>query len=120
MENRKNICLNRMIYNLGTGKTGTLVAVIEEILYSSNQCVLVCANSNSACDELTSRLLKVSKKKAIFRMYAKSYNPAKMGQEIEQCSNYHAGQFTYPSLEYLYEFRVVICTLLTAGHIMRV
>lgn len=93
--------------------------MIEEIVCSSNKCVLVCANSNAACDEITLRLLKILKKHEIFRMYAKSYHTAKVDVNIRQCYNYYRGQFKYPCLKYLYGFRVVVSTLLTAGHIMR-
>ena len=103
----------------GTGKTRTLVAVIEEIVRSSNKYVLVCANSNAACDEITLRLVKVLKKHEIFRMYAKSFNESKVDASIKQCCNYYRGRFQYPCLQYLYGFRVVVCTLLTSGHLMR-
>lgn len=103
----------------GTGKTRTLVAAIEQIIRSSNNCILVCANSNAACDEITGRLLKVFKVGEIFRMYAKSHNERNIDSEIKKCSNLVNGQFRIPSLKYLYSFRIVICTLLTAGCISR-
>ncbi|XP_055306550.1 putative helicase MOV-10 [Sitodiplosis mosellana] len=107
----------------GTGKTGTLVATIEEIVRSSNKFVLVCANSNNACDEIAKRLIGVLKVGEIFRMYAQSYSASKLDNNIKQCCNYYpeksGGKFIYPSLSYLYQFRVLICTLLTAGHLMR-
>lgn len=100
----------------GTGKTRTLVAAIEEIVRSTNKCILVCACSNAACDEITQRLLQKLKTNEIFRMYAKSYNTAKI---IKTCSNFIQGEFRFPSLKFLYKFRVVICTLLTAGNLVR-
>lgn len=103
----------------GTGKTGTLVAAIEEIIRSSNNCVLVCANSNAACNEIAGRLLKVFGKNEIFRLFAKTYNEKNVGSEIKKCSNFVKGQFRFPCLKYLYKFRVVICTLQTAGCISR-
>lgn len=103
----------------GTGKTRTLVVAIEVIVRSSKGRVLVCANSNAACDEITVRLLKVFKTTEIFRMYAKSYNKSNVSTEIMKCSNFVKGQFRIPKLKYLYGFRVVICTLLTAGCISR-
>lgn len=104
---------------LGTGKTRTLVAAIEEITRSSNNRILVCANSNAACDEITCRLLKVFKKGELFRMYAKSYNERNVNNKILTCSNFRKGRFSIPCLKYLYSFRVVICTLLTAGCLSR-
>lgn len=100
----------------GTGKTRTLIASIEQIIRSTDCCILVCANSNAACDEITQRLLKVLRTKEIFRMYAKSYNKA---NAIKTCSNLFEGEFRYPSLKFLYKFRVVICTLLTSGNLVR-
>lgn len=118
----KNICKmkNSVPYLIfgpaGTGKTRTLVAAIEEIVRSTSGSVLVCANSNAACDEITQRLLSVLKSHEIFRIYAKSYNVEK---SIKNCSNWFEGQFRFPCLKYLYSFRVVICTLLTAGNLVR-
>lgn len=114
---------NRLPYLLfgpaGTGKTRTLVTAVENIVRSTNGRVLVCANSNAACDEFTERLLKVMNTKEIFRMYAKSYNIRNVSKEIIKCSNFKEGQFRIPKLKHLYTFRVVICTLLTAGCISR-
>lgn len=103
----------------GTGKTRTLVAAIEEIVRSTRKCVLVCANSNAACDEVTERLLAVLKKREIFRMYAKSYDKRKISEEIEPICNFTGGEFRFPTLEYLYKFRVLVCTLVTSGCLVR-
>lgn len=107
----------------GTGKTRTIVATIEEILSSSlgssNDFILVNVNSNAACDEIAQRLLQLVEPHTIFRMYAKSYNDTKVNINIKKCYNYYQGEFKYPSLRYLYGFKVVICTLSTAGHLMR-
>lgn len=51
--------MNISFSSKGTGKTRTIVAAIIQIVRSSNNYVLVCANSNSACDEITERLLRV-------------------------------------------------------------
>lgn len=103
----------------GTGKTRTLVASIEEIVKSSKDCILVCSNKNAAADEITLRLLKILKRNQIFRMYAKSYYEAKVPEDIKKCYNFMQREFKYPCLDYIYKFRVVVCTLLTAGHLMR-
>lgn len=105
--------------NLGTGKTRTLVAAVEEIVRSSNDFILICANSNSACDEIMQRLLKVLKTSQIFRMYAKSYSEGKISDEIKKSCNFVKGEFMYPCLKYLYQYRVIVSTLLTARHLMR-
>lgn len=106
-------------FYLGTGKTRTLVAVIEETLRSSNDYILVCANSNAASDEIAERLLKVLKPGELFRLYARSYNASLVSNAIKKCSNFIQGQFRFPSLRFLYKFRVLVCTLLTAGNLMR-
>lgn len=51
-------------------------------------------------------------------MYAKSFHtmPSK---NIINISNQISGEYEFPSLEYLYKHRVVICTLNTAGCISR-
>lgn len=103
----------------GTGKTRTLVAAIEEIAKSSVQCVLVCANSNAACDEITERLLEVLNSEDMFRLYTPSYDARRLNKRIKAISNFNKDTFPTPSLDYLYGFRVLICTLCTAGNLVR-
>lgn len=106
----------------GTGKTRTLVAAIEQLVLSSH-CILICASSNSACDEVTLRLTKVLKTHEMFRLYAKSYNVNKIHNDIKPYSNLvqQSGKqsIQYPCLQFIYKFRVIICTLLSAGTLMR-
>lgn len=102
----------------GTGKTRTLAAAVEEILRSSTKSVLVCVHSNTACDEITERLLKVLHTNELFRIYANSCNKDAVSETIRPHSNYHH-QFKLPSLDFLYQFRVIICTLTTAGCLTR-
>lgn len=104
---------------LGTGKTRTLVAAIEEIVRSTGNFVLVCANSNSACDEITMRLVDVLIEGEMFRMYGKSYDIRKVNEKIKPICNWLKGEFRFPSLEFLYQFRVLVCTLTTAGCLTR-
>lgn len=103
----------------GTGKTRTLVAAVEEIVRSTDKCVLVCANSNAACDEITERLLKVLHASEMFRFYTSSYDARRMSERIKPISNWFKDTFPIPSLKYLYGFRVLICTLCTAGNLVR-
>lgn len=77
------------------------------------------ASSNAACDELTERLAQVLDEEELFRWYAKTFNSEKLSDKIKSLSNFRNGQFGFPTLEYLYQFRVVVCTLLTAGCITR-
>ncbi|XP_031626698.1 putative helicase mov-10-B.2 isoform X2 [Contarinia nasturtii] len=103
----------------GTGKTRTIVAAVEEIVRSSEKCVLVCTNSNAACDEITERLLKVLHSGEMFRMYAKSHDVRKISDNIKPICNYFKRKFLFPSLKFLYQFRVIICTLTTSGCMVR-
>lgn len=103
----------------GTGKTRTLVVAVEEIIRSSNNCILICANSNAACDEITTRLLDVLSANDVHRLYAKSYKLEMISQKIKPICNIKNNKIEMPSLEYLYQFRVIVCTLLTAGFIVR-
>lgn len=104
----------------GTGKTRTLVASIEEIVRSKNdKYILVCANSNTACDEIAERLLNVLKQNEVFRMYSKTHSIAKVSKRIAPICNYKDGRFQFPSLEYLYKYRVLVSTLSTAGALAR-
>lgn len=104
---------------IGTGKTRTLVAAIEEIIRSTPGTVLVCANSNAACDEITERLLNVLPYGEMFRMYAKSYNIRKISDQIKPVCNFHDGTLRTPTLEFLSRFRVIVCTLPTTGCLAR-
>lgn len=103
----------------GTGKTCTLAAVIEEIIRDPQKLshVLVCTNSNAACDEIAERLLAILHKKEILRLYAVSYDRKKIDMRFEEISNWDKamGTFAIPALKHLYSFRVVVCTLATAG-----
>lgn len=107
------------VYILGTGKTRTLVAAIEEIVRTTSKSVLVCANSNSACDEIVLRLVDVLREDEMFRMYGKSYDIRKVSEKIKPICNWLKGEFRFPSLTFLYRFRVLVCTLTTAGCLTR-
>lgn len=107
------------IFIKGTGKTRTICAAVEHIVRSTGKNVLVCTNSNSACDEVAERVLRVLGQSQIFRLYAKSYKKSSLKPELENICNLQNGQFQFPPLEYLYKFRVLVCTLLTAGLLVR-
>lgn len=103
----------------GTGKTKTLVEAIAQI-YKQNEKsdhILVCATSNSACDEVAKRLLKTIPSNQIFRMYAKSANTSDATSELIAASNFSKRVHYYPVLKILYQYKIVICTLTTAGRL---
>lgn len=53
-------------------------------------------------------------------MYAKSFDPKKISSRIKPICNWvNPGGFRFPSLNFLYQFRVLVCTLNVAGHIMK-
>lgn len=103
----------------GTGKTRCIIAAIEEIVRTTEKYILVTAQSNTACDEITERLLDVVEPNAIFRMYAKSFEQNLISSKIQPCSNSKDGDIKFPSLNYLYQFRVVVSTISTVGCISR-
>lgn len=104
----------------GTGKTQTLVAAIEQIVRSTDKNVLVCANSNAACDEIAERLIDHLTEDELFRFYTKKYKKRNLSSPMEPYSNWFRGEFHQPSLEFLLEFRVIICTLCTASYLTRI
>lgn len=116
-----NLMLNRIFS--GTGKTKTMVAAIQEIVRTTQKYILVCAQSNAACDEIAIRLSQVLEDGELMRVFAKSYNKKLLDERIAKISNLREdlgeGSFIIPCLAYLYQFRVIICTILTAGCMTR-
>lgn len=55
----------------------------------------------------------------MFRMFAKSFKYERINPRIAHISNYSNGKITYPSLKFLYKFRVIVCTLCSAGCLSR-
>lgn len=103
----------------GTGKTQTLVAAIQRIVQSTKKNVLVCANSNAACDEITVRLINILTTNQLLRFYAKKFDNVKLKAEIQPYSNWNGKDFHHPVLKHLLEFRVIVCTLCTAACLTR-
>lgn len=81
--------------------------------------MLVCAGTNSACDEIAERLLKVVQNNELYRLYAKSHDGSKVSGNLKAACNLRPGGFEFPSLNFLYQFRVVVTTLSTAGTLVR-
>lgn len=96
-----------------------MAATIEQIVRTTKRNVLVCAMSNAACDEITERLLDVLTEDEMYRFYAKSYKHERISSRIRKVSNFSGDSIFYPSLKYLYKFRVFICTLCSAGCLTR-
>lgn len=100
---------------IGTGKTKTLVAAIEQIVRTTRKKILVCAMSNAACDEITERLLNGPTKQKIYRLYAVSFNTDNISSSIKQACNLSGEKLYKPELSTLYQYQVLICTLSTAS-----
>lgn len=107
--------------NLGTGKTRTLVALIEQIVRTTNDNVLVCAMTNAACDVITEYLIDILNEGEFYRLYSISARHFNVSQRILKVANFrfennkYVMPKKYPSLFYLYKFRVIICTSTMTG-----
>lgn len=82
---------------------------------TTNKNILVCAQSNAACDEIANRLCAFLNKNQMLRMYSMSFDLKKVSSTIEPYCNLIDGEFKLPSLQEIYKFRVLICTLSTSG-----
>jgi helicase MOV-10 len=103
----------------GTGKTSTIVEAICQLCkVDTNNRILVTAQSNAACNEIADRLIKYLKPEEMYRMFSKSNTASvrKAGNDkLLRVSNMASRKHLYPTWDELYEYRVVICTLCTAG-----
>lgn len=52
-------------------------------------------------------------------MYSLSYDTRKISSEIKSYCDLFDDELKYPSLDYLYKFRVLVCTLSTSGCLSR-
>lgn len=103
----------------GTGKTKTIVASILNIIETSEDNILVCAQSNAACDEIAIRLSKFLDESTLFRLYSKSIDLKAITKPLLPFSNNFGGELKLPPLKYIYRYRVVVCTLATSGCLAR-
>ena len=108
----------------GTGKTSALVECVAQILKLKPESkIMITAQSNSACDEIGARLLKVISPNMIFRLYSPSLLNPKNGVtnvELRRSSNIRSKQNQYPSYEEFYHFNVVIVTLMSSSRLVQV
>jgi helicase MOV-10 len=106
----------------GTGKTSTLVEAVTQI--SKNRPtskILITAQSNSACDEIATRLLKYIARKNIFRYYSPSAlrNFKDLDPQIVSTSNLRGRRVHVPTYEEFYHFQIVIVTLVSSKYLQR-
>lgn len=73
--------------------------------------ILVCSQSNAACDEIAKRLCAFLNKDQMLRMYSMSYDLKKVSSTIEPYCNLIGDEFKLPPMHEIYKFRVLICTL---------
>lgn len=100
-------------------------AILQIWKTQPNSRILVCATSNSACDEIAQRLLKFipthnndTETYNLFRLYAASINKDSPEQSILDASNFF-DKF-YPPLQTIYQYRIIIGTLGVAGRLSNV
>lgn len=103
----------------GTGKTKTLVASIEQIVRNTDKNLLVCAQSNAACDELTSRLRTFLKHDELFRLVSASRDVDTIDTSVKMYSNLFGNDLKLPPKKHILNYRVVICTLALANCLSR-
>lgn len=105
----------------GTGKTMTIVeAIIQIVLYSSKNRVMVCTDSNMAADHIALMLLKYNKElninNFILRANSQSRVWSVMPSELAPVSNGTKYENSYSVSNYaLSSYRVVVTTLLHAA-----
>lgn len=104
----------------GTGKTKTLVEAISQI-YTQDETsrILVCATSNSAADEIATRLIQNFPnicwiEHHVYRLYSTAYTPEfQIEENLRTSSNFDLNLI--PDLKFLHKFRIIISTLLIGG-----
>ncbi len=106
----------------GTGKTSTLVEAVTQI--SKNRPtskILITAQSNSACDEIATRLLKFVWRNKIFRYYSPSALRGfkDLDPQIVSTSNLRGRKVNELTYEEFYHFQIVIVTLVSSKYLQR-
>lgn len=123
-----------MVFKLftGTGKSSTIVEAIAQIIkLKPRSQILVTTSSNSACDDIGSRLLKYVSLNKILRIYSPSFDskPDKIDANLQKISNFRkrtvcncklrscpvGDSLDDPSYEEFYTARVVIATIVSCG-----
>jgi helicase MOV-10 len=105
----------------GTGKTTTLVeAAVQIITRKTGSKILICAQSNSACDTIGVRLLKYLSKTKIFRLYSRTVlTMPNVDETLKSTSNFRGGSDVLPSYEELKYFDIIITTLVSSKKLHR-
>ncbi|XP_065103211.1 putative helicase mov-10-B.1 [Paramisgurnus dabryanus] len=105
----------------GTGKTVTILEAIKQVEKNvAGACILACAPSNSAADQLCEKLISsqhVDKAK-IYRLYASSRNPKDIPEVLVKNSNVEGDMIVFPCKEKLMSYKILVSTLVTAGRLV--
>lgn len=102
----------------GTGKTVTIVEAIKQVAKLSGGCrILATAPSNTAADLLTERLMGHIVKRDILRMHAPSRLQNSIPARVKEVSNIAGDRYSFPRMEDLQGFKVIVTTLVTAGRL---
>uniref|UniRef100_A0A8C1M2L5 RNA helicase n=1 Tax=Cyprinus carpio TaxID=7962 RepID=A0A8C1M2L5_CYPCA len=105
----------------GTGKTVTIVEAIKQVEKNiPGACILACAPSNSAADQLCEKLITSEHVDArkIYRVYASSRNPKEIPKVLEKNSNVEGNTIIFPCKEDLMCYKILVSTLVTAGRLV--
>lgn len=105
----------------GTGKTVTIVEAIKQVEKNiPNAYILACAPSNSAADQLCEKLITSEHVDAckIYRLYASSRNQKDIPLILKDNCNVDGEMIDFPCKEDLMSYKILICTLVTAGRLV--
>jgi len=105
----------------GTGKTVTMVEAVKQInKLNPSSHILATAPSNAAADLLASRLIKHIPPSQLLRLHAPSRITSSIPEDVLAVSNLNrsSGSFSYPTVEVLAKYRVLVVTLVTAGRLV--
>lgn len=107
----------------GTGKTSCIVECIAQILkLKPKSRIMVTAQSNSACDEVGTRLLKYISHNKIFRFYSPSLlNPenGETSEVLRRTSNLRNNRINHLTREEFGHFNVMIVTLMSCSRLVQ-
>uniref|UniRef100_A0A8C1LYL6 RNA helicase n=1 Tax=Cyprinus carpio TaxID=7962 RepID=A0A8C1LYL6_CYPCA len=105
----------------GTGKTVTIVEAIKQVKPNiPGACILACAPSNSAADQLCEKLITSQHVDArkIYRLYASSRDPKDIPKVLKNISNLEGEMIVFPCKEDLMCYKILVSTLVTAGRLV--
>jgi len=103
----------------GTGKTVTLVESIKQVFkLNEDTHIIATAPSNTAADLLASRLSKDIPIDQMLRIHASSRARESIPDSIKAFSNLTETGYSFPPLEVLSKYKIIIITLITSGKLV--